>query len=289
MQEHFRQAHSENAPSDRWIKTVATYGGSRPGNHPIFMEAARELGTELGKNNFDIVYGGGKTGIMSCIAESAYKAGALVTAVIPEFFVNGGHSTDYAQRVIIVPNMHIRKQLFIALSQASIYAPGGSGTIDEIGDVGVSNDVMPYENPEGVLMPEIFLNMLKPSGKKFYSPLQEWFYDSAVGCGFAAEERIALKSFVDDVPGVIARLEMLNQQPPLIAKGLQSKHPEVQINGLPVLATSKAADGQTQQIFRYYPDKHTRKIFQEKYAHLPAFEKIINQEPAQLPLDFRAG
>ena len=51
--------------------SICVYCGARPGADPRYMEAATELGQQIGKNGWRLVYGAGDVGIMGEVARSA--------------------------------------------------------------------------------------------------------------------------------------------------------------------------------------------------------------------------
>jgi len=67
------------------MKTLAIFCGSSPGRSDAYVDGAKQLGTWLGENGFNVVYGGGMIGMMGAIANAAMEAGSQVTGVIPDF------------------------------------------------------------------------------------------------------------------------------------------------------------------------------------------------------------
>ena len=60
---------------------VCVFCGSSPGARPLYAEAARELGTLLGRHGIGLVYGGGRNGLMGIVADAALAAQAEVTGI----------------------------------------------------------------------------------------------------------------------------------------------------------------------------------------------------------------
>ena len=67
------------------IDSLCVFCGASPGNKAIYMDAATSFGTELAQHGIHLVYGGGGSGLMGCVADSALKAGGEVTGVIPNY------------------------------------------------------------------------------------------------------------------------------------------------------------------------------------------------------------
>jgi uncharacterized protein (TIGR00730 family) len=113
------------------IKSVCVYCGSSIGADGRFRAAAAKFGQLLAKAGIDLVYGGGRVGLMGVIADAATNAGGRVVGVIPEHLnsVEIGHQGIDELRV--VDSMHERKNLMFELADAFVVLPGGIGTMDE--------------------------------------------------------------------------------------------------------------------------------------------------------------
>ena len=114
---------------------ITVYLGSNPGSDPRLTVAVRELGTWIGANGHTLVYGGSRCGLMGQLAESVLLAGGKVIGVEPQFFVDAGFVYDAITELIVTKDMSDRKAKMIALGDAFIAFPGGSGTLEEISEV----------------------------------------------------------------------------------------------------------------------------------------------------------
>ena len=114
---------------------ITVYLGANPGNDPALVRAVRELGAWIGESGHALVYGGSKSGLMGELAESVLLAGGEVTGVEPQFFVDAGFVYDAITRLIVTRDMSERKAKMIALGDAFIAFPGGTGTLEEIAEV----------------------------------------------------------------------------------------------------------------------------------------------------------
>lgn len=113
------------------INSVAIYCGSRLGNDPDFQKATQQLAEWLAQQNIRIVYGGGNTGLMGVLADSAVAAGGKVIGVLPHSLTH--KETPHTQIDIeYVESMHDRKARMVELADAFIALPGGIGTLDEL-------------------------------------------------------------------------------------------------------------------------------------------------------------
>jgi uncharacterized protein (TIGR00730 family) len=111
----------------RWC----VFCGSSPGNDPRFVESARALGTALALDGHELVYGGGRTGLMGAIADAAVAAGGPVIGIIPQQLADREVAHHGISDLRVVGSMHERKALMAELSDGFIALPGGFGTFEE--------------------------------------------------------------------------------------------------------------------------------------------------------------
>ena len=64
---------------------LCVFCGSALGARPEYADAARAVGTEIGRRGWTLVYGGGRVGLMGVLADAAAAAGAQIVGVIPRF------------------------------------------------------------------------------------------------------------------------------------------------------------------------------------------------------------
>ena len=113
------------------IKRICVYCGSGPGSDPAFVQAARTLGETLAENRIGLVYGGGSVGLMGEIADAVLRRGGEVIGIIPEFLENR-ENANVRGDLIVVRNMHERKQRMFEEADAFVALPGGVGTLEEV-------------------------------------------------------------------------------------------------------------------------------------------------------------
>ncbi len=111
---------------------IAVFCGSKSGNRPLYEEHAAALGTHLGKEGYNLVYGGSSFGIMGQIANHALAAGAEVVGVLPEGLIPWERHHSSLTEMIIAKDMHERKKTMYEMCEAAIVLPGGFGTLDEL-------------------------------------------------------------------------------------------------------------------------------------------------------------
>ena len=67
---------------------ICVFTGSRHGARSEYAEAARRLGREMVARGYGLVYGGGKVGLMTVIADTVLELKGHVTGVIPSSLVS---------------------------------------------------------------------------------------------------------------------------------------------------------------------------------------------------------
>jgi len=82
--------------------------------------------------NVDLVYGGGRLGLMGLIADSVLEGGGRVYGVIPQALVDIEVAHLGLTELHTVANMHERKARMTDLADAFLALPGGIGTLDEL-------------------------------------------------------------------------------------------------------------------------------------------------------------
>ncbi|MCK1256765.1 TIGR00730 family Rossman fold protein [Streptococcus iniae] len=114
---------------------ITVFCGASNGNNPIYSQKTVELGEWMIKNNHDLVYGGGKVGLMGLIADTVINNGGQAIGVIPTFLKDREIAHTNLSKLIVVENMPQRKGKMMSLGEAYIALPGGPGTLEEISEV----------------------------------------------------------------------------------------------------------------------------------------------------------
>ena len=114
------------------VKRLAVYCGSAAGSDPLFADATRATAAAMASHGVDLVYGGGRLGLMGLIADSMLELGGKVYGVIPSALVDLEVAHTGVTELYHVPNMHERKAKMTDLADAFIALPGGIGTFDEL-------------------------------------------------------------------------------------------------------------------------------------------------------------
>lgn len=155
--------------------SLCVYCGSRTGTQPEFAAVAALVGTWIGARGGQLVYGGGRNGLMGILADAALAAGARVVGVIPKALVEKEWAHTGCTELHIVENMHERKRIMAEQADAFLALPGGIGTLEEFFEVWTWRQLGYHDKPVGLL------NM-----GGYYDSLLT-FLDASVKAGFMNE------------------------------------------------------------------------------------------------------
>ncbi|KLK96659.1 TIGR00730 family Rossman fold protein [Lactococcus lactis] len=114
---------------------ITVYCGASEGLNNIYREKTIKLGQWIAKKNYNLVYGGGKVGLMGAIADTVILNEGKVIGIIPKFLEEREIAHTGISELISVDNMSERKYQMIELGDAFIALPGGPGTLEEITEV----------------------------------------------------------------------------------------------------------------------------------------------------------
>lgn len=177
------------------LQRLAVYCGSSTGKDPVYADAARALGSAMVARNIDLVYGGGRLGLMGIIADTILQGGGNVYGVIPEML--RGHEVAHTglSELHIVDTMHERKAKMTELTDAFIALPGGIGTLDELFEAWTWNALGYHAKPFGLLNINNYWDSLVT------------FLDSVATNGFMSAGRREQLIVADDIDDALDLLE----------------------------------------------------------------------------------
>lgn len=131
--------------------SLCVYCGSRAGERPAFAQAAVAVGQWIGAHGGQLVYGGGRNGLMGVVAEATRQAGGRVLGVIPQALVDKEQANHACDELHIVQTMHQRKALMAERCDAFLALPGGIGTFEELFEVWTWRQLGYHDKPVGLL------------------------------------------------------------------------------------------------------------------------------------------
>jgi uncharacterized protein (TIGR00730 family) len=117
------------------MKHVGVFCGSSMGINPVYRKQAVLLGKKMAQAGLDLIFGGGNIGLMRIIADEMLKHRRQVIGIMPHFLAEKEITHLGITEMLLVDDMHQRKQQIMERSDAFIAMPGGFGTLDEISEV----------------------------------------------------------------------------------------------------------------------------------------------------------
>jgi uncharacterized protein (TIGR00730 family) len=176
------------------IKSVCVYCGSSSQVDQKYRDAAVELGRAMAERGVELVYGGGRVGLMGLIADACLGAGGRVTGIIPEFLERYEVGHGAVSELLVVESMHERKQLMAERSDGFLVLPGGFGTLDETFEILTWKQLKLHDKP---------IVVLNIDG--FWTPLLT-LIDHVIGQNFARPEMRQLLRVADGIEEAFAAL-----------------------------------------------------------------------------------
>lgn len=140
--------------------TLCVYCGSRTGENPRFTAVAAEVGRWIGAHGGQLVYGGGRNGLMGIVADSTLAAGGRVVGIIPQALVEKEWAQTTCTELHVVDTMHERKRMMAERSDAFLALPGGIGTFEELFEVWTWRQLGYHDKPVGILNSEGYYDSL---------------------------------------------------------------------------------------------------------------------------------
>ena len=114
------------------MRRVAVYCGSSSGTGPAYLADAKAVGRLLAERGIEVVYGGGRVGLMGAVADAALAAGGTVLGVITVDLLNAEVGHLGLSDLLVVETMHLRKARMAELADGFLALPGGFGTWEEL-------------------------------------------------------------------------------------------------------------------------------------------------------------
>jgi uncharacterized protein (TIGR00730 family) len=174
--------------------SICVYCGSRSGAQPAYTALAQQLGAAIGRRGWQLVYGGGRAGLMGTVADAALAAGARVVGVIPQTLMNLEVGHAGLTELHVVHTMHQRKQMMAERADAFIAMPGGIGTFEELFEVWTWRHLGYHDRPIGLL-----------DAAGYWSPLLAFLHHS-VAEGFMSPDQMATLVSDDETEALLDRL-----------------------------------------------------------------------------------
>lgn len=163
-----------------------------------YLKLARNIGRTIGEDNRRLVYGGGAKGLMSEVADGALEVGGSVYGYMPEFMIQVEWQHQNLTKLVTTKDMSERKLLMMTESDATVFLPGGCGTMEEFFEWLSAKRLGKYMGPLIVVnfdkyydpLIELLNNMTK---EKFHNPIHDQMW---IEC----KDEIDLLKVIDEAP-----------------------------------------------------------------------------------------
>jgi uncharacterized protein (TIGR00730 family) len=188
--------------------SLCVYCGSRDGAQPAFASAACEVGRWIGGHGGQLVYGGGKNGLMGMVAHATLEAGGTVVGIIPQGLVDREWANQDCTELHIVKTMHERKAMMAERADAFIALPGGIGTFEEFFEIWTLKQLGYLDKPIGLL-----------NTNGYYDPLIAFIHSTTVE-GFVSDwqmDMVRMEAETDSLCKHLIEAAGMNPQPQLAA------------------------------------------------------------------------
>lgn len=158
---------------------------------------AAALGSWIGRNGDELVYGGVEAGLMKTVANATAAAGGRVTGVVPSrrAHMAGRQLTTH----IRTSDLSERKRIMLNLADVFVALPGGYGTLDEVATT------FAHLNFTGRRTPVILCN-----SDGVFTPLLEQF-QTMIKLGLMRPEMLRKLLVTDNIDEVIQILDKLKK------------------------------------------------------------------------------
>ena len=133
------------------IKKISVFCGAHLGKSPEYKIAAEQIGKLMAEKNLEVIFGGGNVGLMKVVADTAIENGGKVTGITLRSLHEFELTNPIINETIITNSLFKRKEKFLDMSDAFIVLPGGVGSMDELLEVMVSNQLGGINKPVGLL------------------------------------------------------------------------------------------------------------------------------------------
>ena len=179
------------------VKRLCVFCGAASEVDATYRNAATQLGGMLAENGIELVFGGGRVGLMGLTADATLRGGGKAIGIIPRHLhdVEIGHSG--LSELHVVDTMHERKARMFARADAFAILPGGLGTLDETFEIITWKQLGLHDKP---------IVIVDVAG--YWAPLLHMM-DRIIASGFAPERARSLYHTVATVEDLLPLLRTL--------------------------------------------------------------------------------
>ncbi|MBN2675639.1 MAG: TIGR00730 family Rossman fold protein [Alphaproteobacteria bacterium] len=170
------------------MKKICVFCGASVPKDKDFMEVAQQVGEWIGKNNHELIYGGGSTGLMGVLARAVMKYHKSIYGVTTDAIASFEAPIEDL-KTKVVKTIQERKRLMIEKADVFITLTGGIGTIDEISDVLVDQEIGAHSK-----------KLILVNTKGYFNPFMEWLANIEKSGLISDQTRSRLNYVLVDTP-----------------------------------------------------------------------------------------
>lgn len=131
------------------MKSLCVFTGANCGKDSIYIEALKLLAQELAKRDIQLIYGGGKLGLMGILANTIIeKGGSTIGIIARSLYEEEAHLG--LSKLHITETMQERKYMMTELADGFIVCPGGIGTLEEFFEIWNASKIKLHKKPIGI-------------------------------------------------------------------------------------------------------------------------------------------
>jgi uncharacterized protein (TIGR00730 family) len=179
------------------MKSICVYTGANLSIPEEYHAEAREVGRIIAATNYQLVYGGGSTGLMGTVSSSVMDNGGKVLGITTKQLAEIEHINTKISEARVVENMHLRKSMMFENSDIFLILPGGYGTLDEFFEIITWKQLQIHANP-----------VLVYNYNGYWNPLKALF-ETMKKEGFIKQHHIDMVIFLNTAPELVTLLQNL--------------------------------------------------------------------------------
>ena len=173
---------------------ICVYCSSSAKIDKSYFKATEKLAKEFVKNNVEVVFGGGATGLMGKLADTIIENKGKIKGIMPRFM----NEVEWAHKKVedfeLTDTMHERKAKFLENIDGLVALPGGSGTLEELLEAITLKRLGQFTKP---------IVILNTNG--YYEPLKQML-EKCVNEKFMHKKHLEIWSFVEEPEEVLEKI-----------------------------------------------------------------------------------
>lgn len=182
-------------PGKKAARSICVFCSSSDLLAPPYFALARQLGEEMVKMGYGLVYGGGQVGLMGTVARAVHASGGRVVGVIPRRDDWAEVVYEESDDLIYTLTMRERKAIMAERADAFIALPGGIGTLEELLEVITLRHLGYHDKPIVVL-----------DNQDYYRPLLDML-ERSIEQGFARPDLRDMYLITDSVSDALHHID----------------------------------------------------------------------------------